>query len=76
MLISQRVLRWLNEAVTTAAVIFATDPAALQTLFQLFSASRLKDLPSFEVLLEVSTKGNAPVQSKIVAWRNEQAEVR
>ena len=61
---------------TTAAVNFATDPAALQNLFQLFGASRLKDLPSFEVLLEVTTKGNAPVQSKIVAWRNEQADVR
>jgi hypothetical protein len=61
---------------TTAAVNFATDPAALQTLFQLFGASRLKDLPSFEVLLEVSTKGNAPVQSKIIASRNERADVR
>jgi hypothetical protein len=61
---------------TTAAVNFATDPTALQTLFELFGANRLKDLPSFEVLLEVTTKGNAPVQSKVVAWRNEKADTR
>lgn len=61
---------------TTAAVNYVTDPAALHSLFQLFGASRLKDLPSFEVLLEVKTSGTAPVQSKVVAWRNEQVDAR
>lgn len=55
-----------------AALCFATDPADLARVLQIFHADRLAQLPPFELLLEFSMKRDPVIgEPKIIAFRRE-----
>jgi hypothetical protein len=54
---------------TYTALCFATDPAGLTAILQLFGVKRLDQLPPFEVLLESTGSSDAIAETKIIAFR-------
>lgn len=59
----------LNMVTAEAAGEFATSGADVPTILSLFGATRVEDLPYFEVLLRTSAVDNMPKAVSVVAYR-------